>query len=136
MSTPRNRFLTTNSFTILSKRGETMDNLYQNIGKRMSQLRKSRGITQEKLAEELDITIKHVSSVERGMSSLSLEKMIEICRIFDCTLDYLILGENSNNLLTKLPPSILNILNSNNNDEISLLLDYMNLYIRLRQNIK
>ena len=113
-----------------------MDNLYQNIGQRISQLRKSRGITQEKLAEELDITIKHVSSVERGVSSLSLEKMIEICRFFDCTLDFLVLGEDCSNLLNKLPTSILDILNSKDNEEVSLLLDYMNLYIRLRQDAK
>lgn len=112
-----------------------MDNLYQNIGQRISQLRKLRGITQERLAEELDVTIKHVSAVERGVSSLSLEKMIEISKILDCTLDYLILGEDYSNLSNKLPTSILNILNSKDNDEISLLLDYMNLYIKLRQNI-
>lgn len=113
-----------------------MDNLYQNIGQRISQLRKSRGITQEKLAEELDVTIKHVSAVERGVSSLSLEKMIEISKILDCTLDYLILGYDYNSRMNILPTSILNILNSNDNEEISLLLDYMNLYIKLRQIVK
>lgn len=109
-----------------------MENLYQAIGKRISQLRKNHGLTQERLAEELDITIKHVSSVERGLSSLSLEKMIEASQLLDCTLDYLILGKDNNNPLAKVPASVLNILNSDNDAEIALLLTYMNLYSQLR----
>lgn len=109
-----------------------MDTLYQSIGKRIRQLRKAHKITQEKLSEELDITIKHISSVERGVSSLSLEKMIDASQILDCTLDYLILGEDYNSPLNKLPKTILNILKSDDTDEIALLLDYIDLYCRLR----
>lgn len=109
-----------------------MHNINQDIGKRISTLRKSHGITQELLAENLDITIKHISSVERGISSLSLEKMIEVSRILDCTLDYLILGKKYENTTDKLPASILNILESGDESETSLLLDYMNLYTKLR----
>lgn len=113
-----------------------MNNLYQDIGKRISQLRKFHGYTQEKLAEELDITIKHISSVERGLSSLSLEKMIEASQLLDCSLDYLILGKDNSNLLAKIPASIINILNSNKEDEIALLLSYLNLYCKLRPPVK
>ena len=108
-----------------------MEKLNQEIGKRISQTRRMRGITQEKLAEELDITTKHMSSVERGVSSLSLEKLIELGSYFDCTLDYLILGTESN--MNVLPPSVLSILNSNNEHEINLLLEYLYLYEKLRK---
>jgi len=110
-----------------------MDNLNKSIGNRISQLRKTRGITQEKLAEELDITTKHISSVERGTSSLSLEKMIAIRRYFDCTLDYLILGQEQNNGTDLLPASILSILSSNNDTEKKLLLEYINFYNKIRK---
>lgn len=113
-----------------------MGNLYQNIGKRINLLRKSHGITQEQLAEELGVTIKHISSVERGVSSLSLEKMIEISQILDCTLDYLILGKKYRDHTEKLPASILDTLASDDEEEISLLLAYLNIYNRLRQNKK
>ena len=109
-----------------------MDNLYQDIGKRISLLRKSHKITQEKLAEELNLTIKHISAVERGVSSLSLEKMIELSIVLDCTLDYLVLGKDYGNPLNNFPASILNILNSKDTDEITLLLEYINMYCRLR----
>ena len=109
-----------------------MQNINQDIGKRISTLRKLHNITQESLAEKLDITIKHISSVERGISSLSLEKMIETSRILDCTLDYLILGKKYESTTDKLPASILNILESGDDGETSLLLEYLNLYTRLR----
>ena len=109
-----------------------MHNINQDIGKRISSLRKFHGITQEMLAEQLDITIKHISSVERGISSLSLEKLIEASKILDCTLDYLILGKDYESTTAKLPASVLNILDSDDEREISLLLEYMNLYTRLR----
>ena len=111
-----------------------MNNINESIGKRISTLRKQHGITQESLAEKLNITIKHISSVERGISSLSLDKMIEASKLLDCTLDYLILGKDYENVIDKLPASVLNVLNSKDENEISLLLDYMNLYGRLRRN--
>lgn len=111
-----------------------MNNINESIGKRISTLRRQHGITQESLAEKLNITIKHISSVERGISSLSLDKMIEASKLLDCTLDYLVLGKDYENVIDKLPASVLNVLNSKDENEISLLLDYMNLYGRLRRN--
>lgn len=111
-----------------------MNNINESIGKRISTLRRQHGITQELLAEKLNITIKHISSVERGISSLSLDKMIEASKLLDCTLDYLVLGKDYENVIDKLPASVLNVLSSKDENEISLLLDYMNLYGRLRRN--
>ena len=135
LATPIRRLLEEDSLSILLKRMvlNIMDDLNQSIGKRISLLRKSHGMTQERLAEELDVTIKHISAVERGVSSLSLEKMVEVKQILDCTLDYLITGKDYGCLLTKLPASILDILNSNNDEEISLLLMDLNLYSKLRR---
>lgn len=105
-----------------------MDGLYEDIGKRICSERKKQGLTQEQLAEKLDITIKHVSSVERGKSSLSIEKFIELTNILDCSLDYLIRGISYNNL----PASISTILSSNDETEKNYLYEYLKLYSKLR----
>lgn len=110
-----------------------MENLNKSIGTRISQLRKSQGITQEKLAEEIDITTKHMSSVERGTSSLSLEKLIALGKRLNCTMDYLILGEEKTDATNLLPASILSILSSNDDHEKKLLLEYINLYCKIRK---
>ena len=118
---------------LYQKRGEYMENLNKSIGSRISQLRKNRGITQEKLAEEIDITTKHMSSVERGASSLSLEKLITAVKCLDCTLDYLILGDEQKNDTGSLPASILSILSSDDEKEKELLIEYINLYAKIRR---
>ena len=63
--------------------------LHKRIGKKIATLRKENSMTQEQLAEKLSITVKHCSSVERGLSSLSLEKLIYVADLFDVSLDYL-----------------------------------------------
>lgn len=107
------------------------------IGSKIAALRKQHGMTQEQLAEKLDISIKHCSSVERGLSCLSLEKLIEVSHLFDVSLDFLLKETPSNNksyecLCGKLPPSIVNIIRSGNENEIKLLREYLSLYTKLR----
>lgn len=108
-----------------------MDRINKEIGTRIGQLRRARGLTQDQLSEELDITTKHMSAVERGVSALSLEKLIQVCEIFDCSLDYLIRG-TVYNPLQLLPPTLLAILSSENESEKTLLTQYLEMFIKLR----
>lgn len=109
------------------------------IGLKLAHLRKKYGMTQEQFAEALDISIKHCSSVERGKSCLSLEKLIEVSNFFDVSLDYLLkddtLNQNSSEqALSLLPNSIISILSSNDEEEIKLLQEYLQMYNKLRNN--
>lgn len=112
--------------------------LNASIGSRIAQLRKNHNMTQEQLAEELDISIKHCSSVERGLSSLSLEKLIDVSYLFDVTLDYLVKGDSLNNdsiqnTLTSFPESIISIMSSDNGNEKQILLEYLQLFSKIRK---
>lgn len=49
-------------------------------------------MTQEQLAEKLNISVKHYGGVERGNAGLSLENLIEVSDILGLNLDYLIKG--------------------------------------------
>lgn len=62
---------------------------YENIGKRIREKRIAKGITQESLAEQLDIDASFLSRIENGHNKASLESYIKICEILDTTLDYL-----------------------------------------------
>ncbi len=57
------------------------------IGKRIKQYRMLKGITQEQLAEQVDLSRNYISSIERGVSSLSIDKIVEIINALDCTAD-------------------------------------------------
>ncbi len=59
-------------------------NIQKQLGKRISELRKLRGLSQEKLAEKIDIAINTMSNIERGnafMTAATLEKLIKILKV-------------------------------------------------------
>ena len=57
------------------------------IGRRIQAIRKQRGLTQEQLAEQLDISTTHMSAIERGVSGVTVEKRVQIINCLDCTAD-------------------------------------------------
>lgn len=65
-------------------------------GKRIAALRKDSSMTQEQLAEKLNISDSMISKIERGAKGVSIDLAIEICAIFNVSLDYLILGKAIN----------------------------------------
>lgn len=62
------------------------------MGQRLKSQRKLLHMTQEQLAEKLNISVKHYGGVERGNAGLSLENLIEVSDILGLNLDYLIKG--------------------------------------------
>ncbi len=81
------------------------------MGKRIAEIRRAHNVTQDKLANMLAVTPKHISHSERGVSCLSLDNLIEFCNIFDCSLDYLVWGVTRDKAASKLPQEIIDLLN-------------------------
>jgi len=67
---------------------------------RIKKMRNKRNMTQEHLAEVVDLSVVYISNVERALRVPSLESMILICNALDCTMDDLLDG-----FLTAKPPS-------------------------------
>ena len=63
---------------------------YRFIGSRIKEARKERNITQEKLAELLDVSIGYVSQVERGVTKISLDLLGAISGILEKDLSYFV----------------------------------------------
>ena len=111
---------------------DTMEkNKIYGIGKRIAEMRRSKKMTQEALADILNVTPKHISHVERDCASLSLNNLIKISEIFDCSLDYLILGKIHPKTFSIIPEDIVQILNSNNEEELLRLSKYLDIYAEL-----
>jgi len=70
-----------------------MKNYRVEMGARMKHQRKMLHMTQEELAEKLNISVKHYGGVERGNAGLSLENLVEVSNILGMNLDYMIKGE-------------------------------------------
>lgn len=62
------------------------------LGKRIKELRESRGITQEQLAEILSIGTNMVSCYERGVHVPSNKIVALMCEYFSVSSDYLLYG--------------------------------------------
>lgn len=104
------------------------------IGKRIAEVRRSHNVTQEVLADKLNVSLKHISHIECGTSGLSLKNLIEFCNLFHCSLDYIIFGKSQNTDLEKLPDDIVTLLNTGTEFQISQLNRYLEIYIELLKN--
>lgn len=63
------------------------------LGNQIHQLRKLSGMTQEQLAEKLNVSRQTISKWESDTTMPDLESMVRICRIFQLSLDELVLKE-------------------------------------------
>lgn len=61
-------------------------------GKRIRNLRKNLGLTQEDLAEQLGVALNTISRIEIGQRGVSIDLALELAVHFNSTLDYIIAG--------------------------------------------
>ena len=64
-------------------------------------LRKANDMTQEQLAEKLDVSRQSVSKWESGQASPELEKIVALSTLFDVTTDYLLKSSEIDDLSVK-----------------------------------
>ena len=60
------------------------------IGKNLHFLRKMSRLTQEQLAEKLDVSRQTVSKWELDAAYPEMDKLIELCELFNCSMDQLV----------------------------------------------
>ena len=65
-------------------------------GKRIQSLRKSSYLTQEKLAELMNVSVQMVSNLERGNKAIKIDNLINLSRIFNVSTDFILKGVNGN----------------------------------------
>lgn len=62
----------------------------QKVGKRIKELRKSRGLTQEKFAEIVDLSTSYISNIECGFKTPKLNTFINIANVLQCDANSLL----------------------------------------------
>ena len=65
---------------------------YHLIGDRIKKERKKQNYTQEKLAEQLEVSVGYISQVERGITKISLDLLAAISTVLKCDLSLLVTG--------------------------------------------
>lgn len=63
---------------------------YCAVGRRIKAFREQKGITQEVIAEAIDISLSHISRIENGHTKPSLEVLVQIANVLDVSIDALL----------------------------------------------
>ena len=63
------------------------------IGESLRAIRKSKGFTQEYVADAVDVNVSHISNIERGIAKVSLTLLVQLCDFLDISVDYVLQNE-------------------------------------------
>ena len=66
---------------------------FRAIGLKIKERRLHQGVTQEYVANLLDVNPSHISNIECGRANPSLTALVKIANILQCSVDYFIGGE-------------------------------------------
>ncbi|WP_438350338.1 helix-turn-helix domain-containing protein [Paenibacillus sp. FA6] len=78
---------------------------YMQLGSRLRQERLKHNLTQERLAEKIDVSHAYIGQIERGERSLTLETLIKLANQLEVTADELLLESlkmNDNHFIHKI----------------------------------
>ncbi|MGN0448319.1 MAG: helix-turn-helix domain-containing protein [Acutalibacteraceae bacterium] len=107
-----------------------MNDYKKEMGTRIRVRRKKLLLTQEEISEQLGISVKHFSEVERGLTGLSIENLIKLSNILGLSLDFIIKGKS----VKCNWDSTLSLLENVPKEKEDLIKDLIKLGIQLSQN--
>ncbi len=84
---------------------------FEKISKKLRETRISAGLTQEYVANMVDINTSHISNIENNRVKISLPTLVHICNALNVTVDY-VLADEYNDVSTVLDQEILRQLKS------------------------
>lgn len=91
---------------------------YELLGKRIKEARKEANLTQDQLAEKLDISTAYMSQLETGKAAVNLNRLAQIALLLQTDIGYFLSGattsnqyliEEFNSLLSDRTPEELNL---------------------------
>lgn len=94
------------------------------IGNRIRQYRKAKHLTQEQVAEMLDISPSSYGRFERGIGGIQYERFVQLTEILDLDLNYVVRGEyKTDNPICDEYLDLLSSIPANHTDDIKSILD-------------
>jgi len=72
------------------------EKLLKEMGERINLTRKSLRMTQEDLAEKMDVSVQMISNLELGKKAIRPENMVKLCEALNVSADYILRGKMAN----------------------------------------
>ena len=66
-----------------------------NLGEKLLELRKAKNLSQEEVAEKLNVTRQTVSKWETNQSTPDFDKIVPLCELFEISTDELLRGKKA-----------------------------------------
>lgn len=102
----------------------------RDIGERIRILRKKQQKTQHYFADMLYISPSYLALIESGKRTPTLEVLIQIARLCDTSVDYLLFGENSHEY-SQIHQKVERLLNEYSEDQVNKALKLAEYYLQL-----
>lgn len=94
-----------------------------NIGKRIQQRRKQLALTQEQVAEMMNVSVQMISNLERGNKAIRIDNLVNLSNILNISTDYILTGKETITDLSALTERIQS-LTEKEQQMIELLIDF------------
>ena len=88
---------------------------FKRIGEKLRTIRLSKNLTQEYIANAVDINTSHISNIENNRVKVSLSTLVQICNALDTTVDY-VLSEEYTDSASAIEQEILHELHTCSNE--------------------
>lgn len=72
---------------------------YGKLGLKIKEIRQSKGLTQENLAELVKCNTSHISNIENNHTKVSLNVLLSIVNALNTSIDYLLIDQYNNSSL-------------------------------------
>lgn len=66
---------------------------FARIGRKLKEIRISKNLTQEYVANMADVNVSHISNIENNRVKISLPTLVHVCNALDTTVDYVLYDE-------------------------------------------
>ena len=96
------------------------------IGEQVRLAREQAKLTQEVLAERIEVSPQYISDLERGVVGIALPTLKKLCSTLGIASDQILFGAQSHDRGIILS----NVCNSLNDDQFALLLEMVNCYVK------
>ena len=71
------------------------EKLLREMGARICARRRELHLTQEALAEQMDVSLQMISNLELGKKAIRPENLVKLCQVLSVSADYVLLGVRS-----------------------------------------
>ena len=102
---------------------------YEELGKKIKNLRIEKGLTQENLAEYVGCNTSHISNIENSYTKLSLNVLLAVANALNVSVDYL-LAVQLNSTSTILSQEILNKLSKCNDKDKEKIIQIIDIFTK------